>query len=331
MHYGLFFDEKAVTHSHQAPADEVLSAALGYLTAQPATVLREVTVHQTDEELAQQIIRPELTPIGQALVDATAYRFLEDAQAGARAVEALHNGLGFAEQDDPLLAIWGLVSASQVAEMVREHPNFADFQDEWLAAYRGELMDLLQPQAGHVVHIWQVTLRIVAGILLEDENLLDEGVAQFKRIIDEEIHAEGYLKFIAKPKDGNSFMYQLLGVAALSLAAEAATQAGERLWQYEQRGVSLTTAVAYIVYYYFFPDKWRWEEGDKLPKAEDVRQAFAQYGAFVAIAEYRKQPRFASDLLDEMAPMFSELGGLTSLTHHGHAASEPKKKFLGLF
>lgn len=331
MHYGLFFDAEAVAKSHQDPADEQISAALSYLTAQPGTLLREVTVHQTDEELPQQIARPDLTPIGQALVDATAYRFLDDSEAGVRAIAPLRYGFGLDRMDDLLMSIWSLISVSQIAEMVRDQPDFLALQSEWLAAYRQKVSELLQPDMGHVAHIWQMTLRIVAGIVLEDENLFEEGSTQFKQIINEEVHAEGYLKFIAKNKDGNSFMYQLLSVAALSLAAEAATHAGERLWQYEQRGVSLTTAVAYIVYYYFFPDKWRWEEDDRLPTAEDVREAFAQYGAFVAIAEHRKQPRFAKELLDEIAPLFSELGGLTSLTHYGQAAAEPKKKFLGLF
>ncbi|MCA9882410.1 MAG: alginate lyase family protein [Anaerolineae bacterium] len=330
MHYGLYFDEKAVTKV-QASSDEQQQAALAFLTASPGTVLHEVISHQTDEDVALPIVRPELTPIGQALVDATAYRFLADAKAGGQAVAALQNGIGFAENDDLLAAIWEVVSISQVAEMVRDHPDFATFQAEWLAAYRQKVAELLQPEPGHLIHIWQITLRIVAAVVLEEEALFNEGVAQFRQIIDEEVHAEGYLKFIAKNKDGNSFMYQLLGVAALTLAAEAATYAGEPLWQYEQRGVSLTTAVAYIVYYYFFPEKWHWGEEGSQPASQHVREAFTQYGAFVAIAEHRKQPRFAKELLEEMAPLFSELGGLTSLTHFGHAEVEHKKKFLGLF
>ncbi|QPC84334.1 alginate lyase family protein [Phototrophicus methaneseepsis] len=336
MHYGLFFDQKSVSLAQADPAnDEILQAAQAWLKAASGAPLREAPdSSQVGKDGTRTITKPELDVYGQALNDGLLYRVEGDDEAGIRAVRALEAGLGYEPSETLLEAIWHIVTASQVFEMVRDHEALAAFADAWLARYQQHVPSLLQAEAPPLEQLWQVTLAIVAGVVLEDESLFSQGVSQYKQVIDTQVHAEGYLKFIKTIKDGQAFMQQLLAVAALALAAEAATLVGEPLWQYEARGVGMGTATAYIVYYFFFPEKWPWEEEtpENMPTSEQVRDAFRQYGAFVAIAQYRVAPRFAEQLLDEMAPLFSNLGGLTSLTHQGQDVSQLKrKKFLGLF
>ena len=74
------------------------------------------------------------------------------------------------------------------------------------------------------------------------------------------IHPEGFLKGIADLDDSpGRYEAQVSGSCALVLLAQMAGQVGLDLWSYDNRAVSIFTAVAYTHYYYFFPEKWRWE------------------------------------------------------------------------
>ena len=77
--------------------------------------------------------------------------------------------------------------------------------------------------------------------------------------------------------------------------------------------MSLNTAVTYLVYYYFYPEKWRWDEQIS---REDTERLFRQYGAWLEIATSRANPRGVELLLEEQRPCFGPLvGGLTTLSH----------------
>jgi hypothetical protein len=172
-----------------------------------------------------------------------------------------------------------------------------------------------------------LTLEIVAAIVLDEEGRFSPAVDQFRHIIDHDIHPEGYIKPVitAEPEEQATFQDMFLTLAALTLAAEAATQAGVDLWAYEKREVGLKTVAAYLLYYYFYPEKWHWKTA---PTEEETRQLFKQYGAFMEIVTYRGQPRGVEMLLDEQRPLFSGLvGGLTTLTHS--KISKRKRRWFG--
>jgi len=332
-HTGLFFDAESIAIAQAQRAENALvQAAWAWLDAAPGAIVREGHT-QLKDEVAQAIRKPTLTPLAGVLVDGLRYRFLNDMAGGSRAVAALREGVGLGQHDTLQAALLEAVAAAQAHEMLHDHPDMGDFAADWRRTYAERTQEMLsaEAEAGFVDGLWLMLLRIVSGVMLEDITLFQSGVDQFRQTVDTQIHVEGYLRFVEKQKSNASFRQMLLGVAALSLAAEAATRAGVDLWRYESRGVSVSTAIAYVVYYYFFPDKWRWPEASALT-AEVVYGLFSQYGAFVGIAHYRTAPRFTDNLLDELAPLFSEsCGGLTTLTHPGSAPAPARKKFLGLF
>jgi hypothetical protein len=102
---------------------------------------------------------------------------------------------------------------------------------------------------------------------------------------------------------------QVLVVEALTLMAEAAEHVGVDLWGYSFRGVSVMTAFSYIMYYYFFPDKWRWD-------VNITNEPFREYGGFLELVNYHAYPKDLKPLLDDLRPIYDPPGGgLTTLSH----------------
>jgi hypothetical protein len=214
------------------------------------------------------------------------------------------------------------VAAAHLAEML--HPFVSE---AWRAEYAELSATVLATEASPLEKLWLIALTIVSGVVLEDEQRIEQGAAQFRKAVDEQIHPEGYLKpLVEGAKEAPPvFREMLLGLGALSLAAEAGEQIGLKLWNYELRDVGLNTAASYLVYYYFYPDKWRWGTG--LSEA-DTQANFAEYGAFMEMLTSHVNPRGVELLLEEQRPFFSPtLGGLTSLSHS--TTAKRKRGFFG--
>src|SRR5688572_4862344 len=227
VHFGLYFHSEHVAAAQAGRADAPLNAAWEHLAAPPP-----------DE------------PLFAALWLAYRYRFTGDTGAAEQAgAQFLQSGVG---EETTLEALRRLVVSAQVLELLRDSPAF---DPQWLAGFEALVQSHLEqtellPDAA----FWAVTVRITAGIVLENQALFDSGVADFRAIIDrQEIHAEGFLRTVAVSKGSHTLERQLDLVCALSLAAEAASLAGMNLWQHESRGVSVVTAAAYLVFYYFYP------------------------------------------------------------------------------
>nr|MCU0476272.1 hypothetical protein [Anaerolineae bacterium] len=105
--------------------------------------------------------------------------------------------------------------------------------------------------------------------------------------------------------------------------AEVAAHAGIDLWGYELRSVSLMTAAFYPLYYYYYPEKWKWAEGISIDAAQ---QMFRQNAAFLEIINRRRPNVHAINLIvDELRPIIDPLGGgAVTLTHH--PAPPPKRR-----
>lgn len=296
-HFGLFFGQQQMDEALAMRASTARRDAWAQLEKRDA-----------DQPRLQQIMRL-----------AYRYRLLGDVDAGAQAIPQLPAQAML--PDAPLLdQIRLALSLAHLHELLRDHPAYTD-ANVWRAAYADETAPLLQAaaEADCVLDCWQVALRIARGVVLADAERFEQGVTRFKQLVDAEIHPEGYLRSAVAGKDGMTLYRQVLCVAGLVLAAEAAYHAGTDLWAYEHRGVGVGTAAAYIVYYYFYPEKWRWDEGIS---TDDTEALFRQHGAFIEIATYRKPARGVEHLLAAQRPMFDVYGGFTTLTH----GPEPKKK-----
>ncbi|MDQ7025313.1 MAG: alginate lyase family protein [Anaerolineae bacterium] len=315
-HIGLYFGQAQIdTAQKQREDDENLQTAWRWLLAKPEEVVREITVNKHDEN-PTLVRKPTLSALDAAVVAGVCYRFADDEQAGQKATVFLESALQ--DKSSFLETVMETIAAAHIYEMLR--PIAGDKWRGQFAAYVATLS--ATDETSYLERTWLMTLNMVAAIVLDDEERFSQAVKQFQHIIDYDIHPEGYIKPVIspKPQETATFKDMLLTVAALALAAEAATQAGVDLWAYEKREVGLMTVAPYLVYYYFYPEKWHWKDTSS---EEETRQLLRQYGAFIEMVAYRGKPRGVEMLLEEERPLFSGLvGGLTTLTH----GAVPKRK-----
>lgn len=245
------------------------------------------------------------------------WRFVQDAAAGEQAVIQLVSGLGLDTAGQSYFdSLAAAVALAQSAELLRDHPAFTpDAQSRWRTSYRALLDRLNQPpdQYSLLEYIWLGCVNLCSGIALDAEDRFATGVDTFRRVIDQEVRPEGYLPNIVAGTDGGSLFRELYAVGALVVMAEAASYVGVDLWSYSSRGISVNTAAAYVTYYYYYPDQWRWDEGITEDSARPLYQACA---SLFEIYDRRARPKELKLLLEELRPCFNPyLGGLTTLTH----------------
>jgi hypothetical protein len=324
-HYGLYFNEEHLQNAKNQRDKEPTSWAWAWLMADSEAVLRQrPTPTHADKKATTPVTKPLLSPLGQALQGAYRYRALGDTASGVLAVQFLQAGNGFEDNLGLLENIQSLMAMAHCFEMVRDHPDLRLFGNQWLQAFH-ERVDILvnAPSTSPHERAWQNSLHVVAGVVLESQRHFELGVSAIQQMVNS-IHPEGYIKAIVEGADELSFWRMLTTISALTLGAETATLAGENLWAYENRGVGIGTAVTYMVYYYFYPDKWKWATGIT---TEMTRQLFIEHGAFIEIAAHRATLRGVDILLDDQRPLFSALnGGLTTLTHSIKPSPEKKKR-----
>lgn len=258
-------------------------------------------------------------PLEAALHGGFAYRFGDSAAAGARAAAALQAILGrFQPQAmDHLEALAVALALAQSFELVRDHPALvAGERAAWLDQFFEQVnaLNAVSGSAGYVELLWLGALNLAAGVTLEREDIFQAGVERYQQVIQEDIHPEGYISRAVEGEDGQTFYRQLLCVQALVLGAEAALHAGVDLWAYHQRGVSVMTAATYLMYYYYYPEKWRWDTG---LTAEDAHTLIRQHGGiFEMINRYARPEKMIQRLLDDLRPIYDPYGGgYTTLTH----------------
>jgi hypothetical protein len=300
QHYGIYFTDEHIQQARSRREHEPFQAAWAMLRGQ----------QQTDP-----------------LADSLRYKFDEDVKAGEKTVEVLRRG-NFNPGGKVVEMVVAATMQAQCFEMVRDHPNFSQAeQAAWLQAFAAHIGQLNQPpyELMHFERLWLNLLNLVSGIVLEDETLFQNAVTAYKDVIAQDVHPEGYILKAVEAKDGHGLYRMLLSAQALILTAEAATHAGEDLWHYEMRGVSAMTPTPYLLYYYYYPDKWRWDEAGN---RETVQVLYKQYAGFWEMAQRRTPSRDRKLLLKELRPIYDVWGGgLTTLTHGGTA--EVKRK--GLF
>lgn len=300
QHYGLYFTEAHVQQAREQQAHPPLAAAWARLrSSQP------------------------LAPLALALRLGLRWRCDGDVAAGQRAVALLAEGLlpAGARCDDLAAA----AAAIQCFELVRNHPDAVPHL--WLDRLRAYLTDVeRQPPASYIESLWRITLDIAAAVALEDGARFAAGADAFRAVVAQDIHPEGYLPKIVQSKGGGHTLDGMLWAAqALVLAAEAAAHAGDNLWAYAARGVSVMTLIPYLLYYYYYPDRWRWDTPLSVDEGQGLYRAHA---GFWEMARRRSSLRDLQPFLDELRPIDDPLsGGLTTLTH---GADAPRQR-RGLF
>lgn len=299
-HAGLTFTQQAVDQARKHGQHAPFKAAWDYLRADAP---------------------PD--PLACLLWNAQRWRLDGDQTAGARAAADLESHLSAADTE----SLWGTLARSialaQCVELLRDHP--ASQLDSWRASFDERVSRLTDaPDPSFVDVLWLMALNATAGVVLEDATRFEGALSDFRRIVGQEIHPEGYLpQAVERYPEVESLTNQLRAVQALVLCAEVARHAGADLWGYSVRGVSVLTATTYPLYYYFYPEKWPWN-GEQWKPSDGVAQEtaarlFRENSGFLEIVNhhYGARPLKAIRMiLDELRPVFDvHAGGLTTLTH----------------
>lgn len=321
QHIGLYFGSAAIEDAQRRrTAEDDLGRAWAWLAADAGTVLGERPPLEADED-PKAIIKPDLDGVPAAHVDAIAYRF--GVSDGQQALQMLARSSANLDSAAPHLAqLMDAATYIHTAELLHAHPQMQAAWRTPLAEYAQTLC--ARPTSDIVERAWQMLVMLISSVMGEDEAGFAAAAGQFRHLVDTQIHPGGYLRDAVQEQPGNTFLRQVLGVCALALAAEAATQAGTDLWAYENRGVGVATAAAYPLFYFFYPEKWQWE--DDLTSAK-TRQVFYQHGAFMEMVKARAALHSVGMLLEQIRPCYSpHAGGLTTLSHF-HTARRKRRRW----
>ena len=314
-HCGLYFSTDAIQRARAQQHTEPLAAAW--------TVLRQ---------------RMPLDFLEIAQWSGLLFRFTDDIETGARAVDILQQSAAW-QASSTVEQIASLMSWAQCFEMVRDHPQFSQ-SGAWLERFAGAVTAANAASGSqYVEQVWLNALNMVASVVLEDATLFAAAVATFKETIRDDVHPDGYIRRAAAGEKGMSLYRMLLAAQALILTAEVATHAEEDLWAFNARGVSALTPTPYLLYYYYYPEKWRWdadiegdevpEEGDSLLSVADVQTLYKRHGGLWELAQWHSFSPDRQLLLHDLRPVIDVWsGGLVTLTH---GVAEPKKRRFGLF
>lgn len=288
FHCGLYFTDEHIQQARQAREREPVKTAWAFLLEQEQT-----------------------GALSGAQWNALRYRFNDDLAAGEQAVHTLLDlhivGAGG--------SLFDSLAQAQTFEMLRDHPAFEQGdQTRWLEAFAGQVMAFngADQAMAYPETLWLGTLNTAAGIMLERADWLEAGAEVFRQTVRNDIRPEGYLPPAIEGQDGGSLYRQLVSVKALVLTAEMAQHVGLDLWNYASRGVSVLTACAYLFFYYYYPEKWRW---DTLSEPE-TRHLFREHGGFLEMVNRQARPKDVKLLLDDLRPIYDMSGGgLTTLSH----------------
>jgi hypothetical protein len=294
LHFGLFFSPAQVQTAQREREQEPLLSAWMFLRDR------------------------EQSGVVEAQWNGLRYLFAEDNKAGELAVHLLDK---FTDDEQSaannyLDAVFETLILVQTFEMVREHPVFApDARRRWLdfLTARLPLLENSPDRDTHVETLWMALLNLAGGIALENEALIQSSRALFQTTVAEDIRPQGYIPKAVEGKDGGSLFRQFLSVSALALMAEAASQIEIDLWGYSVRGVSVVTGAMYPIYYFYTPEKWKWDVGISLAEAQNL---FRQYGGYLEMLYRRTRHKDLIPLLEDLRPIYDpRAGGLTTLTH----------------
>lgn len=295
---GLFFGAEHLHIARQNRDDEAVRAAVELLNA------------------------PMSEPLDAAYLAALRYQFFDDQASASVAAQLLQNAnlkTELASEREGCKLLLGWLS---VVAMLKRHQSWLTLQAQIKDLYATAIANVRECE-DPLDALWQGALQLAVGIVLDQERSLQNGAAVYRKAVQNVIHPEGFLKGIADGDQGpRGYAAQVSGTGALVLMAEMAARSGLDLWSVNNRGVTPVTASTYLLFYYFYPEKWIWSSGITRVETEAIMR---RDGAFIEMVNRRHPLRDCEHLLDELRPLFNPLaGGLTTLTH-GAAPNEKRR------
>ncbi len=265
-------------------------------------------------------------PYQHSLYNALRWRLLNDVEAGARALESLPMVWEYLCFVPNPIDVWvlGRFGAIQTYECLRDHPAYEPkLHDPFKEMVYEWIREGFPTEQVTVKNAWWALVKMAAGVAFEDSELIETTAIEICGLIDT-IHPAGYIPSViqTKPDDTANFRYTVSTIHALTLAAEVALHVGIDLWAHQKRTVSLMTTAFYPLYYYYYPEKWKWAEGLTFEMAQGaIRQA---RGYLEIVNRRRPNVHAVNMILKELRPVINVSGGgALTLTHN--PAPPPKR------
>jgi hypothetical protein len=172
-------------------------------------------------------------------------------------------------------------------------------------------------------------VRLAAGLVLGLPDQVDAALAAARAMVDDgDIRPQGHIAGAVQPDRASklsAFARQVLCTKALVLMAEMAAQAEIDLWGYSVRGVSVSTAAMYPIYFFYTVKKWK---HDAALTTDETQRALRSHGGWIEMAARKLDHRDLYTLLADLRPVWDATGGgMTTLTHPQR--EKPKRR--GLF
>lgn len=245
------------------------------------------------------------------------FRFQNDTAAAEAGLNVLQRALNEHPSHDRayLEQLGETLMLIQAFEMLREAADQADASDDIRQLISARVNQLAADPRNDTFTeaLWVAALRLCAGVALERRAWIEEGVGVFQHVIANDVRPQGHILQAVEGKDGGGMFRQILSVAALVLMAEAARHIGMDLWSYGVRGVTVSTAAMFPIYYFYTTAKWKWD-ADLQP--DEVQMMFRRYGGWLEMLYRQTRHKDVRTLLDDLRPVYSPtVGGLTTLTH----------------
>ena len=159
---------------------------------------------------------------------------------------------------------------------------------------------------GHSSHAITVVTSAAAGVLLEDNALLEDAFGRYREVMAFQMNSGGQM--LEELDRATSLTYSLSVLAAMLQVAEIARNNGEDLYGYQDaRGRSLMRALEYHVAYVLRPDTWAYPQR---------RRFYGEYsGLFELAYAHWPQSSFATVIRRRGRPLELEVLGPVTLTH----------------
>jgi hypothetical protein len=201
---------------------------------------------------------------------ALAYQLSGEKRYASKARDILmawaHTNKGYSDADGPLVMAYSGTALIIAAELLYHHKGWKAKDKERFRSWAGQVYRKAAQQIRTKKNNWADWGRlgaILTAHLLDDKADMAENIRLVKSDLFHKIAADGHMPEEVR-RGSNGIWYTYFSLAPITAACWVVLQAeGTNLFDYQQEGRSLQTALDYLLHYTGHPDQWKWFENPR--------------------------------------------------------------------